>query len=231
MKFDIETGKLGILTSLAKDIIKSSGVDGSHDWEHTIRVLFRAGQVMALLENEPEYQNLDNDLIVASILLHDVADHKYNGGDYEAGPKKARELLREVGFDEAFQEKVAKVISEIPWSAGKVPSTLEGEIVQDADRIDALGVIGISRCLMYTGAKGGNINDVINHFYSKLFRIPDNLNTRVAARIAAPLVFEMRRFISSLENELYAPIQELKKETKSKGPSIPIERFISLNPR
>lgn len=194
--------RMKLLAEICKTRTADAFKDGSHDWEHTRRVLKRAFEIvdgMKHYKEEPAELNLD--LLIAIVLLHDVADHKYNGGNYDEAADVAIEVLESLGFDLEFRCNVAIAISELPWSVGKIPSTIEGKIAQDADRLDAIGTIGAVRCFMYTGSKNGSIADAVKHFSDKLYKIPEKLNTVTAKAMAKPLIFEMKTLVSNLEHE------------------------------
>ncbi len=94
-------------------------------------------------------------MVEASSLLHDIADWKFHGGDEKIGPKKVKELLTDFKVDKSTVNKITQIIEEVSFKGASVnsqPSTIEGKIVQDADRLDALGAIGIARTFAYGGA-------------------------------------------------------------------------------
>ena len=127
------------------------GESSGHDWWHVYRVWKMATRIA---KNEK-----DIDLLVVELaaLLHDIADHKFHGGDLTIGPKKAREWLLSINVFPYVVDHVALIISQISFKGAKVAtpmSTKEGMIVQDSDRLDALGAIGIARTFAYGGNKG-----------------------------------------------------------------------------
>ncbi|OGH92583.1 MAG: phosphohydrolase [Candidatus Magasanikbacteria bacterium RIFOXYD2_FULL_39_9] len=180
--------------------LKMEGEGSGHDWWHVYRVWQMAKRI-----GEQEKANL---LIVElGALLHDIADWKFHDGDDTVGPRVAEEILAKNEASQEIIEAVSKIISEVSFKGVGVktePSTLEGKAVQDADRIDALGAIGIARAFAYGGHKNRvmydpNIKPVIhttkeeyiksegttvNHFYEKLLLLKDLLNTETAKEIA-----------------------------------------------
>ena len=139
--------------------------------------------------------------------LHDIADHKYHDGDHSKGPKVARAWMEEHHMEESDIQKITKIVEEISFKGAKVAtpmSSLEGAIVQDADRLDAIGAIGIARTFAYGGSRNRLMYDpdiksdmhdnfeayknttspTINHFYEKLLLLKDRMNTKYAKEIA-----------------------------------------------
>lgn len=178
-----------------------SHAEGGHDWFHVLRV-FKNARLIAEKENV-------NALVVAlGALLHDIADSKFYDGDDTIGPKKAREFLFTHNVDSVVIEHVVKIIENISFSSNidiKEPfESLELAVIQDADRLDALGAIGIARTFNYGGFKNRaiynpdikpNLNmskaeykasdaPTINHFYEKLLLLKDKMNTKTGKQIA-----------------------------------------------
>ncbi|RTR35881.1 HD domain-containing protein [Robertmurraya yapensis] len=138
-------------------------------------------------------------------LLHDIADEKLNASEVE-GLKKVTNWLESIGVEQSVIEKIIAIISTISFKGGGQPAltSLEAKVVQDADRLDALGAIGIARTFAYAGSKGDLIHDpaikpresmtkeeyrngkstAINHFYEKLLKLKDRINTDYAKKIA-----------------------------------------------
>jgi len=184
-----------IIESTEKYLIEQfSGEATGHDWFH-IRRVWNLSKSIAKKEG-------DVDLFVVEMgaLLHDIADHKFHDGDDKIGPIKAREYLDLFEIEAAKTDKIIDIVKEISFKGMGVPtkmSSKEGEIVQDADRLDAMGAIGVARAFAYGGSKGRPIYDpvvkpvchtsfaayktstapTINHFYEKLLGLKDRLNT------------------------------------------------------
>ncbi len=184
-----------------------------HDWFHTLRV-FRTATRIA------EAEGADIVTVQLAALLHDVDDRKLSPETYE-DKANARRFLAENNVDEGKIEEICRIISEISFAENRVPSTLEGKCVQDADRLDAIGAIGIARAFAY----GGNHNRLmyhpevepnfhmsreeyvksnsttVNHFYEKLFKLTDMMNTDTAKSIAKERDAYMRDFIAEFMDE------------------------------
>ncbi|EDM37497.1 metal-dependent phosphohydrolase [Pedobacter sp. BAL39] len=178
-----------------------AGAEAGHDWFHIERVFHNAKAI-----NETEQGNW---LVVAlAALLHDIADAKFHNGDEEIGPKTAADFLTMKGVDPDVIQHVRDIISNMSYksSLGEVTfRSKEMEIVQDADRLDAIGAIGIARAFTYGGYKNRALYDpaippnlqmskdeyknttapTINHFYEKLLKLKDLMNTGKGKAIAA----------------------------------------------
>lgn len=171
------------------------GADSSgHDWWHIHRVRNNA---LALARKEQA------NLLICELaaLLHDVADEKLNPSK-EAGLAKVHNWLNGHVSEEPIRQEVMEIISTMSYNGGKNPkmATLEGQIVQDADRLDAIGAIGIGRAFAYGGSKGRSMhepdrdfadigyrspeNTTIHHFYEKLLKLKDLMNTQHAKKLA-----------------------------------------------
>lgn len=176
------------------------GEGSGHDWWHVYRV-WKMTQHIGSKEGA--------DLFVAELaaLLHDIADHKFHGGDDTVGPAVAREILSAEGVPGDVTDAVCEIVLTISFKGAGVPTemrTLEGKVVQDADRLDAIGAIGIARAFAYGGHKNRPIHlpgerpvlhqskeayfknngPSINHFYEKLLLLKDRMNTRIGKEIA-----------------------------------------------
>lgn len=170
-----------------------------HDYHHTMRVYRLAMQIA-------EQENANMLIVQVAALLHDVDDVKLSPETHEA-KKNAVGFMKNNGVDEKVIASVCKIIDEVSFAGtdSVVPSTLEGKCVQDADRLDAIGAIGIARTFAYGGSKGRRIHDPdikpmtnmnkadynqnhnstsINHFYEKLLLLKDMMNTETAKKMA-----------------------------------------------
>ena len=191
--------------------------EGGHDWFHIERVYKNA----VLIANG---ENCDILIVQLGALLHDIADSKFHDGDETVGPKKARLFLESKNFPENTIANVVNVIENISFKGGhetKKFSSLELDIVQDADRLDAIGAIGIARTFNYGGFKNRAIynpkinpnlhmskeeyknSDVptINHFYEKLLLLKDKMNTKTGKEIAAQRHEFMELFLDQFYDE------------------------------
>lgn len=174
--------------------------EGGHDWFHIERVYKNSLNIAASEEA---------DLLVVKLgaLLHDIADSKFHGGDDTVGPAKAKEFLESQKVSEEIIDHVVKIIENISFKGGNVQQqfrSMELDIVQDADRLDALGAIGIARTFNYGGFKNRPLYDpeiqpnlnmskeeykaslapTINHFYEKLLLLKERMNTATGKKIA-----------------------------------------------
>lgn len=167
-----------------------------HDFYHTMRV-YR----MALLIAEEE--GAERQIVALAALLHDWDDRKLSPATYD-GKDRAVTFLVENGASETQIAQIVQILSEISFSAGcGVPATIEGKCVQDADRLDAIGAIGIARAFAYGGSQGRSMHDpegkddatTIAHFYQKLLLLKDRMNTATGRRLAAERDAYTREFL------------------------------------
>jgi uncharacterized protein len=193
-----------IVEQIAKKVEKELKNESSgHDWWHTWRVWQMARHI-------GEKESADMFIIDLAALLHDIADWKFHGGDNSVGSKKARKILAKYKVAENIISHVCNIIASMSFEGAGAKSkmkTIEGKVVQDADRLDAIGAIGIARGFMFAGNKNlpmhnPNINYVhnlsegeyknlgrktytqVNHFYEKLLFLKDLMNTKTAKKIA-----------------------------------------------
>lgn len=171
-----------------------------HDWWHIYRVWKTAIHI-------GKEEKADLFIVELAALLHDIADHKFHGGDLTVGPRVAGEWLEGLSVDKEVIANVCEIIKDISFKGAGVETpmrTQEGMVVQDADRLDAIGAIGIARAFAYGGYKGleiynpdikpaehetfeqykNNKGPSINHFYEKLLLLKDLMNTKTAKKIA-----------------------------------------------
>ena len=197
---------------------EQSGEGSGHDWWHTYRV-WKNAQHIAQHE-----KGGDLFVIEMAALLHDIADHKFHNGDLEIGPKVARKWLESLQVPEQVILHICEIIGSLSYKGAKVKSpmrTLEGRIVQDADRLDAIGAIGIGRTFAYGGHAGQPMHDpelspvlhdsfeaysktqgtTVNHFYEKLLLLKERMNTPTAKQIAAERHAFMETFLTQFFQE------------------------------
>lgn len=191
--------------------------EGGHDWFHMERVYKNA----LLIARE---ETCDLMVVQLGALLHDIADSKFHDGDETIGPKTARAFLEKEKVDEATIQHVIKIIENISFKGGNFEKNFhskELEIVQDADRLDALGAIGIARTFNYGGFKNRvlynpeiapNLNmskeeyknseaPTLNHFYEKLLLLKDKMNTETGKKIALQRHKYMENFLAQFYAE------------------------------
>lgn len=195
---------------------KLENAEGGHDWLHIERVYKNA-----LLIAKDENCNLQ--IVQLGALLHDIADSKFHDGDESVGPKVAKAFLESQNVSEDTIDAVINIIENISFKGGnfeKKINSIELDIVQDADRLDALGAIGIARTFNYGGFKNRTLYDpeiapnltmskeeyknsqapTINHFYEKLLLLKDKMNTETGKQIAQ----QRHRFMESFLAQFYA---------------------------
>ncbi|MBN2604659.1 MAG: HD domain-containing protein [Bacilli bacterium] len=172
-----------------------------HDYYHSIRVMNNA---IALSENE----TVDIEQIKVCCLVHDLIDYKVTK-DIVKAKKDLEGVLKSAGYLQDDIKQIFEVIEHISFSKGMVPDTLEGKIVQDADRLEALGAIGIARTFAYGGKNNrliydpkqkGN-DDSISHFYDKLLTLEEKMNTENGKKIAKERTDYMKDFLSRFYQE------------------------------
>ena len=192
--------------------------EGGHDWFHTQRVYNNAKQIA-------KHEKVNLLVVELSALLHDIADSKFHNGDETLGPKKASEFLLKQNVDSKIIEHVTQIIEHMSFKNSFDLNTSftskEMEVVQDADRLDAIGAIGIARCFNYGGFKNRplynpeikpNLNltkaeykaaksPTINHFYEKLLLLKDQMHTKTGKQIASKRHTYMEGFLKQFYTE------------------------------
>lgn len=189
--------------------------DGSHDFSHLLRVWKNA---TVISDNEGG----DTEVLLAAVLLHDCVDVEKNSPDRprasRLSARKARGILDDIGWDPDRREKVAHAIEAHSFSAGIEPTTLEARILQDADRLDAIGMIGAARCFYVAGRLNNHLYDAgdpsaeerplndsrfaLDHFMTKLFKLCDGFKTATGRRLAAERHARLQRFYDDLLEEI-----------------------------
>jgi len=195
-----------------------AGEGSGHDWWHVYRVWKNGVHI-------GKDEEVDMFIVELACLLHDISDWKFNDGDETVGPKLAREWLQKLDVDENAISHVCDIIKNMSFKGAKTKvtamQTKEGMVVQDADRLDAIGAIGIGRAFAY----GGHINremyspdippqyhttseeyknakgPTVNHFYEKLLLLKDLMNTKTAQKIAEKRHTFMERFLDEFLSE------------------------------
>ena len=187
------------MENLIKDAIEYikglfEGNSDGHDFDHSMRVYKNA---MKIAEKE---KGCDLKIVALAALLHDADDHKLFNTENNAN---ACSFLKEHGISDDDIEKICTAINSVSFSKnkGKKPGTLEGMIVQDADRLDAMGAIGIARTFAYGGEHGRSLEDSVQHFYDKLLLLKDGLNTDTAKEMAEKRHAYLIGFLKELKEE------------------------------
>lgn len=193
------------------------GAEGGHDWWHIERV---HNNTKAIAATEPV------NMFIAELgaLLHDIADSKFHDGDENIGPQKAKTFLQSLSVDEKVIDHVENIIRNISFKGGNITTTfssVELTVVQDADRLDAMGAIGIARAFNYGGFKNREIYNpaitpdmqmdkevykksnapTLNHFYEKLLLLKDRMNTTTGKKMAAERHAFMEKYLEQFYGE------------------------------
>lgn len=189
---------------------KFMGEGSGHDWWHIYRVWNTAKTIAAGEESGTEdstAQSVNHLVVELAALLHDIADYKFHEGDETIGGKVSREWLESIGVEGDIIDQVVYIVDNVSFKGGgdsKKMQSLEGKIVQDADRLDSMGAMGIARCFAYGGFRNQEIYNPeiaprlgmskeeyknhrgtqINHFYEKLLLLKDLMNTQTARKLA-----------------------------------------------
>ena len=203
------------------DFVKEElkNAEGGHDWFHIERV-YKNSLLIA------KYENVDILTVSLAALLHDIADAKFHNGDENIGPKKAEKFLCSLDIKTETIEHIVYIISNMSFknefsSDKKTINSIEFKVVQDADRLDAIGAIGIARCFNYGGFKNRALYNpeikpnlqlskeeyknskapTINHFYEKLLLLKDKMNTDTGKKIALQRHHFMENYLKQFYNE------------------------------
>ena len=178
------------------------GDASGHDFDHTLRVYHMATHLA-------QEEGADLQTVQLAALLHDVDDRKLSPETYE-GKLRAVKFLQENGVSQEKIEEIVDIISRISFSAKMAPpESVEGQCVQDADRLDALGAIGIARTFAFGGSRGRRMHDPegkdanasIQHFYDKLLLLKQSMHTPTGRRMAEERDLYMRRFLEQFYAE------------------------------
>ena len=204
--------------SKTEEYVKSKllGESSGHDWWHVYRVWKLAKEIT-------EKEKADLFIVELAALLHDIADWKSSGRE-DFGAGVAEEFLKGLNLDKKITNEVYDIIKSVSFKGAgvtSIPNSKEGKIVQDADRLDALGAIGIARTFAYGGHKGNEIynpdikpkkhesfeeyktnkSTTINHFYEKLLLLKDLMNTKTGKKMAEERHEFMKQFLDRFFNE------------------------------
>ncbi|WP_298365377.1 HD domain-containing protein [uncultured Lutibacter sp.] len=207
------------IISNTKSFVQQSLCDaeGGHDWFHILRVWNNAKLIAAT-------ENVDIFVVELGALLHDIADSKFHDGDETVGPKVAREFLESQQVSEEIIIHIEHIIKNISFKGGNFNqnfSSPELDVLQDADRLDAIGAIGIARCFNYGGFKNrplynpeiapnlnmtkeeykNSVAPTINHFYEKLLLLKERMNTETGKKIAEERHKFMETYLQQFFNE------------------------------
>lgn len=196
-----------------------ANAEAGHDWFHIERVYKNALRINAI-------EKADALVVALAALLHDIADAKFNNGDEEIGPRIAGDFLHSINLDPALVEHVQEIIRNLSYKASLGLITFQSkelDVVQDADRLDAIGAIGIARAFTYGGYKNRVLYDpeikpvlnmskeeyknttapTINHFYEKLLLLKDLMKTGEGRKMAA----QRHQFMLDYLEQFYSEVQ------------------------
>ena len=202
-----------------KDFVKETlkNAESGHDWFHTLRV-YNNARLIAKSESVDLY------IVALCAILHDIADSKFHNGDDNIAPRVARKFLVQHNVDSFVINSVIDIINNISFNksleTNNKTNSIELDVVQDADRLDAIGAIGIARCFNYGGFKNRKLFDpsikpnlkmskneyknskapTINHFYEKLLLLSDKMNTKTGKKIAK----ERHQFMTEYLDQFHA---------------------------
>tara|TARA_B100000949_G_C14249243_1_gene437307 strand:- start:893 stop:1549 length:657 start_codon:yes stop_codon:yes gene_type:complete len=200
------------------DFVKKElqNAEGGHDWFHIERVFNTSKLIL-------KHEEGNTPVVKLAVLLHDIADPKFHGGDESIGPQTAKNFLESQSVDEQTIEHVVKIIEQMSFKnsleKGTKFTSNELQIVQDADRLDAIGAIGIARAFNYGGFKNRELHNpdvppnlnmskeeykkstapTINHFYEKLLLLKDKMNTETGKKLAE----ERHKFMLDYLDQFY----------------------------
>jgi len=201
------------IIDLTVDFVKKTlqNAEGGHDWWHIERVWKNAITIA-------QAENVELIVVTLAALLHDIADAKFHNGDEEVGPARATQFLQSIHVEDDIIKHVEKIIRNISFKGGNFTTTFnspELAVVQDADRLDALGAIGIARAFNYGGFKNRELYNpaiapdlemtkesykkssapTINHFYEKLLLLKNKMNTQTGRQMAEQRHLFMQAFL------------------------------------
>lgn len=207
------------IISLTAEYVKDTltTAEGGHDWWHIYRVWKMAARIA-------QTEDVDQETVELAALLHDIADPKFYDGDETIGPRTAKEYLESQKVETTIVENVVNIISHMSFKNSLEVqrfTSKEMEVVQDADRLDAIGAVGIARVFSFGGFKGNPIHDPtmkpklnmtkaeykksngssLNHFYEKLFLLKDKMNTKTGKAIAVSRHEYMRSYVDRFCDE------------------------------
>ena len=197
------------LKKIAKKKLQNN--DPAHDFEHIMRVYRNAEKICKI-------ENGNKKLILSAVLLHDVIKNKNQIDSALKSAKLAEKILKENHFSSDEIMVISDAIKNHSFSKNKIPSTPEGKILQDADRLDAIGAIGLARVFSFSGSnnrpfydpkdpfsKNRNLNDnkwALDHFFEKLLKLEAKMNTKTGKLLAKRRTKTLKNFLKEMKNEI-----------------------------
>ena len=197
------------LKKITKKKLKNN--DPAHDFEHIMRVYRNAEKIC-------KTESGNKKLILSAVLLHDIIKNKNQNNSALQSAKLAEKILKKNNFSSDEIIIISNAIKEHSFSNGKIPSTREGKILQDADRLDAIGAIGIARVFSFSGSnnrpfydpkdpfsKNRNVNDnkwALDHFFKKLLKLEQKMNTKTGKLLAKRRTKILKNFLKEIKDEI-----------------------------
>ena len=201
--------QLESLKKIAKKKLENN--DPAHDFEHIMRVYRNAERIC-------KTESGNKKLVLSAVLLHDIIKNKNQKNSSEKSAKLAEKILKENHFSPDEIMIISDAIKEHSFSKGRIPSTPEGKILQDADRLDAIGAIGLARVFSFSGSnnrpfydpkdpfsKNRNLNDnkwALDHFFEKLLKLEVKMNTKTGKLLAKKRTKILKNFLKEMKNEI-----------------------------
>ncbi len=201
--------KLGNLKKIAR--IKLAKNDPAHDFQHVMRVYHNAEKIC-------KKEKVNKKLVLSAVLLHDLVKSSNRKNSAYTSAKLSEKILKENYFSNNEITIICDAIREHSFSRGKTPSTIEGKILQDADRLDAIGAIGLARVFSFSGSnhrsfydpndpfsKNRTLNDdkwALDHFFKKLLLLEGKMNTKSGKILAGKRTKILKNFLKDIKNEI-----------------------------
>ena len=201
--------QLESLKKIAKKKLENN--DPAHDFEHIMRVYRNAERIC-------KTESGNKKLVLSAVLLHDIIKNKNQKNSSEKSAKLAEKILKENHFSPDEIMIISDAIKEHSFSKGRIPSTPEGKILQDADRLDAIGAIGLARVFSFSGShnrpfydpedpfsKNRNFNDnkwALDHFFKKLLKLEQKMNTKTGKLLAKKRTKILKNFLKEMKHEI-----------------------------
>ena len=201
--------QLESLKKIAKKKLENN--DPAHDFEHIMRVYRNAERIC-------KTESGNKKLVLSAVLLHDIIKNKNQKNSSEKSAKLAEKILKENHFSPDEIMIISDAIKEHSFSKGRIPSTPEGKILQDADRLDAIGAIGLARVFSFSGShnrpfydpedpfsKNRNLNDnkwALDHFFKKLLKLEQKMNTKTGKLLAKKRTKILKNFLKEMKHEI-----------------------------
>ena len=191
--------------------IKIANNDPAHDFQHVMRVYHNAERIC-------KKEKGNKKLVLSAVLLHDLVKSSNRKNSASTSARLSKKILKESSFSDDEIPIICDAIREHSFSKGKIPSTIEGKILQDADRLDAIGAIGLARVFSFSGSnnrpfydpndpfsKNRTLNDnkwALDHFFKKLLLLEGKMNTKTGKILASKRTKILKNFLKEIKNEI-----------------------------